>query len=1244
MENIARASRITVFAAIFFAAMMLGMPSFLLNNGNSISPVGTAAAANGSRVFTVGQADFTASVTTLSPFLYTSAAEMMTIWPCYSMLMMYDTNGIDRIGDLAIDWSYTPDGLTWTFNLANNAYFIDPLNPTSTAHQVTAADVIYTFWQIQNYTNTLSSYFPGIIERMWADTPFVFNIELNAPYAPFVGALTTIPIIPKYYWQPHEKSGDCTKWTAAMPIGSGPWYYTLPGLPTTGEVVLQRNTIWFQELNRGWQIHVDTLKYKSETDDGTAWLELQQGIIDVMMGVPPSVYLETLPAEKRAGTMDGWAASTGFVYEYNLNQMTDELRADLHMAGSNNQLLQDPVVRTAMAMSVNKPDFITQVLSGLGSVADSLCPDVNPWYYHYPDPVAFNTAQARADLNAAGWAYDSTGAYDPSTTPLYKKSLSTGAAIDPLEFRFYSLTTGDDWMIGSTLIADWAAEAGVKLNLELLTYNQISSAWKSADYDVWLWDWMFSPTSDISTDIMSVLTTAEIEGGWSDIYWSNATFDALYNRSLLAMDPVARKAIGDQLQSIAYESFTCQLVAYRKELYAASLSTWTGYGNWSEQFTLMPDQLYPFLYMQLSPNGPDASPRNNAPQITSLAPYLETTKWFDQPFTGTATDPDTLQYTWFWGDGSAPTGPLSSPGTTHNFTKDGYYTVWFQAKEVGTADLFGTVGRMMVKVIDVNNRAPSSLSIGYTPASPNTGNVIQFTGSAIDLDGDPLYYSWDFGDTYSSLEQNPTHQYMTQGSYTAKLYVTDNHVGTLTRPVNTTSGGFVVVTENAMPSISVPDFGLRLSATSLQYNITASDSDNSLRLTWLWGDGSSSVTTLPTAWHTYTKKGTFTINVYADDLTGLSGHNATGSGVVTIYNTPTPPTQVSLTVNNSSPFQYELISFTGKAKDVSGEDLRYTFKFGDGTYANVDTVATNQVVTVVAPHWYLTAGTKSAYLYVSDGQSNVSTTVALVITVRALNQPPSVTPLEDVTGDQGQTLSFSATAWDPDFDDTLNYTWNFGDGSALIVGDSVTHAYAAAGTYTFSVYVSDGQGHNVTSSATASIAFVLNLASGWNFVSIPIVGGVYNASTLGLSTGDSVSGWNSATGMYDKNYFVGISPLIMDFVLSPSTGYWIYAGGPRTLHLYGDVPTTTQIRSITVPATGGWATVGFESLDTTMHASAIPSMYSGGSITTVVTYIQATGLYSTWFSVAPSVNNFLLVPGQSYWIWCSASGTLTYDP
>jgi len=396
---------------------------------------------------------------------------------------------------------------------------------------------------------------------------------------------------------------------------------------------------------------------------------------------------------------------------------------------------------------------------------------------------------------------------------------------------------------------------------------------------------------------------------------------------------------------------------------------------------------------------------------------------------------------------------------------------------------------------------------------------------------------------------------------------------------------------------------------------------------------------LPTAFHTYARKGQYTINVYADDLTGLPGHNATDSGLVSIVGTPTPPTVVTLTVNKTNPYQDELISFTGSAKDASGEDLRYTFKFGDGTYANVAAVGDgNRVVTVVAPHWYLTPGSKSAFLYVTDFQNNVSSTV-LVITVRALNQAPSVTPLVNMTGDPGQMLSFSATAYDPD-SDTMNYTWNFGDGSALKVGSSTTHAYSAAGMYTFTVFVSDGQGHNVSSSATASIAFVLNLAPGWNMVSLPLVGQGYKASTLGLLTDDIVTGWNGTA--YNQNYIVGRSPARNDFNLSESTGYWIYAGGARVLHILGSVPTGTQTKAVTVPAGGGWFIIGFSGLNATRNASDIKTMYTGGTVTTVAYYNTATGLYKTYIGTPRT--DFPLSPGWGVWIYVTASGTLTYTP
>ncbi len=171
--------------------------------------------------------------------------------------------------------------------------------------------------------------------------------------------------------------------------------------------------------------------------------------------------------------------------------------------------------------------------------------------------------------------------------------------------------------------------------------------------------------------------------------------------------------------------------------------------------------------------------------------------------------------------------------------------------------------------------------------------------------------------------------------------------------------------------------------------------------------------------------------------------------------------------------------------------------------------------------------------------------------------------------------------------------------------------------------------------------FNVNLVKGWNFVSVPLAGYGYKASTLGLLTDDVVSGWNSTSRLYDKNYLVNRSPIRNDFTIAESTGYWIYANAVETLHLFGTVPTATQNRTITVLG-GGWAIVGFLGLNTSRHASDVPKMYSGGTITTVAAYNTTTGFYNVF--VGPPRTDFWLVPGQALWCYCTASGTLTYDP
>ena len=50
---------------------------------------------------------------------------------------------------------------------------------------------------------------------------------------------------------------------------------------------------------------------------------------------------------------------------------------------------------------------------------------------------------------------------------------------------------------------------------------------------------------------------------------------------------------------------------------------------------------------------------------------------------------------------------------------------------------------------------------------------MQFTASVEEEGGGPFTYHWDFGDSSSSNDQNPSHTYAKVGEYTATLTVTN---------------------------------------------------------------------------------------------------------------------------------------------------------------------------------------------------------------------------------------------------------------------------------------------------------------------------------------------------------------------------------------------------------------------------------------------------------------------------------------
>jgi PKD repeat protein len=179
------------------------------------------------------------------------------------------------------------------------------------------------------------------------------------------------------------------------------------------------------------------------------------------------------------------------------------------------------------------------------------------------------------------------------------------------------------------------------------------------------------------------------------------------------------------------------------------------------------------------------------------------------------------------------------------------------------------------------------------PTEPNTPPVadadgpykgmedgaIIFDGSGSDdVDGDPLTYSWDFGDGSTGIGVNLTHAYTAGGNYTVTLVVNDGKVNS--EPSTTTAD----ITEVNDPPVA--DAGSNQTAL-VNKDVTfdgseSYDIDGSITAyEWEFGDGNNGTDVTPT--HVYEASGTYTVNLIVTDTGGLTDTDTT---TVTVTEVP----------------------------------------------------------------------------------------------------------------------------------------------------------------------------------------------------------------------------------------------------------------------------------------------------------------------------------------------------------------------
>lgn len=266
---------------------------------------------------------------------------------------------------------------------------------------------------------------------------------------------------------------------------------------------------------------------------------------------------------------------------------------------------------------------------------------------------------------------------------------------------------------------------------------------------------------------------------------------------------------------------------------------------------------------------------------------------------------DTLSYHWNFGDGSSLT--TTTPTITHSYATLGSFRVMLTVNDGETNSSAASVD------VSIQNRPPIANAGG--PYSGAKNAAIRFDGTAsIDADGDPLTYTWNFGDGTTGSGTNPMHTYAASGTYTVTLTVNDGIT-------NSIPAGAQVTVNNTAPiaRVSGPATGFKSSVLTWDGSGSSDANGDTLTYHWDFGDGSSLISSTPTVTHSYTTIGSYLVTLVVSDGEMSS---SPASADVSIQNQP----PIANAGSDRTVTQRTTVKLTGTATDPDGKIVRVRWR------------------------------------------------------------------------------------------------------------------------------------------------------------------------------------------------------------------------------------------------------------------------------------------------------------------------------
>lgn len=1077
--------------------------TILVASAMIVSPMSSRSVAAAPIVMTIGT---TEHQDTFNPFSMMSGVSWMIAWEMYEVLVTHDPVTQAPRPMLAESWETSPDGKVWTFHLATNSLWHDNT-------PVTSEDVNWTFNLILQHPRECGL-FTGYVKNVTdvrALDAYTVRFTTEVPKATML--TMNVPILPKHLWSavPLNQIGQIDLWNTKYfpngPVGSGPMILHSFD-KTLGDIWMYK----WDKYHNG-TINVDQVLYKMFSSEDAMMNALYSGSIDLAMQVPSSLWDTTI---SRPGIV-GQVADQLDMHHMGFNCASPTVRFAKDSRGhalfpkaSTNTETWNTSVRRACAMAINKTEIVNEILKNLADEGDTIIPPITPfWKWNVPDAdkIKFDLDAANATLEAAGYVDEDHDGIRENTTSHVKLDL---------KFYYPSGYAADE--LAAQKIASWLSIIGIHAPANLVSETVLFGYQYDMSYDMFMWSWW--PELDPSF-ILSVLTSGEIAddnqdyAAWSDTFFSNPTYDALFQQQITAVNPSQRQTIVHDMQKIQYHDCPYIILWYPYSLFAYRTDRFTNFPDFSVETGATPEDF--FFFMEVTPLTGNQPPMFDSPLNAAYQAIVNTTQTFAVQVSDV--DSDKLWVNWTFGDGGsvAQVVDAGASGTPTEMSVSHTYTTLSPPAgftlTCSLADGHSGHEKQSVATVSVIERPDQSpvfsspvISSPYLTAyndTPVTWFVNASDHESGGASGFGLRFTWVWDDGQITVSNHrpttndtdvmdsQTHSWSVPGTYNVEVFIWD---GVVSSTHNVSAGAVsYVVKQNTPPSVPSPSIS-GSEGTWVECAASSTDADpDPLRFTWVWDDGTFNVTNhaanagnqqtsvVNHLWPVTGSPATYPVTVWVDDLTDYFGHNVSWSGLASISpaGSNVPPTALVI-VPPSHGYINTNLQIETSARDTDGDALWFYMEFGDGGSAAAGLpagIATRQYMNFT--HSYSAPGTYEIRLYVNDSTGpashNCTTTSNIIVTE---NVPPTVSLPSTLTAGYNVTFKVTPTQCTDADGDTLEVWYDWGDGSIMTRGDpahyyAATHAYSTLGDMTLTVYVDDGTGlagHNVTATAALKVS------------------------------------------------------------------------------------------------------------------------------------------------------------------------------